>query len=57
MDAKTRGLLLLAVLLLVCAYFALAEGRGLFGTVFFTLSVAAVLSATQKHWASRLGPV
>ena len=37
MDAKTRGLLLLAVLSLVCAYFALAGGRGLFGTVFFAL--------------------
>lgn len=44
---KTRGLLLLAVLSVVCGYFALAGGRGLFGTVFFALSVTAVLGATH----------
>jgi hypothetical protein len=56
MDAKTRGLLLLAVLSLVCAYFALAEGRGLFGPVFSALSVIAVLGATQKHWPLKTRP-
>jgi hypothetical protein len=38
---------LLAVLSLGCAYFALAGGRGLFGTVFFAISVTAVLGATH----------
>jgi hypothetical protein len=52
MDAKTRGLLLLAVLSLVCAYLPWLEVAVFSLRSFFALSVTAVLGATQKHWHS-----
>jgi hypothetical protein len=56
MDAKTRGLLLLAVLSLVCAYFALAGGRGLFATVFFALSVTSRSRCNPEALALKTRP-
>jgi hypothetical protein len=45
MDAKTRDLALLASLSLLCAIFAWAGDRDIFGSVFFALGAVAIVGA------------
>jgi hypothetical protein len=49
-DAKTRELVLLAALALICALFAWSGGHPGWGPVFSALGVVAVLSAALTHW-------
>jgi hypothetical protein len=49
MDAKTRGLVLLAALSLLCAIVAWGVDRAVFGSVFFALSAAAILGIAPWH--------
>jgi hypothetical protein len=51
MDAnRTRDLVLIAALSLLCALFAWTGGHLVWGAVFFALGVGAVLGAALMHW-------
>jgi hypothetical protein len=49
MDAKTRDLVLLASLSLLCALFAWAGNRDVLGSIFLALGVVAVLGAARMQ--------
>jgi hypothetical protein len=50
MDAKTRDLVVLAALALICALFAWSGGHLVWASIFYALGAGAVLGAAVRHW-------